>query len=192
MTFEAIVSAYIHDHRAYARDEMRFFESQPSLVQAITNAVQPGGRKHEHQYRIPSALLDEAERRLEVATANLVQAPGFDTLHGLVDSKIGRIRGIGPLTVYDIAHRLGAFFGKTPVLVYLHSGAKTGAAALGFRGKAICRDVLPVAFLRLSATEIEDCLCLYSDHLRGDGIRPRHFRRSSHCRDTTFPRERSC
>ncbi len=190
MTFEAIVSAYIHDHRADARDEMRFFESQPSLVDAIRNAVRPGGRKHEHQYRIPSALLDEAERRLKVATANLVQAPDFATLHALIDSKIGRLPGIGPLTVYDIAHRLGAFLGKTPVLVYLHSGAKTGAAALGFRGKAIRPEVLPAAFLRLSATEIEDCLCLYSDHLRGDGIRTRHFRHPSHCRDITFPRER--
>ncbi len=33
------------------------------------------------------------------------------------------MHGIAALTVYDIAHRIGAFLRKAPALVYLHRGS---------------------------------------------------------------------
>lgn len=193
MSFEAIVGSYIRHHRDRVRAEMCLFKRQSSLVEAIRNAVRPGGQKHPHQYRIPLAVLDEAERRLNAATADLVRAQDFDTLHRLVDSTIRQpIPGIGPLVVYDVAHRLGAFLGKTPTLVYLHSGAAAGAAALGFRGEAIHPDMLPAAFSLLSAAEIEDCLCRYKAMLRGGEIGSVPMQRSNRCKSTTFPRGRKC
>jgi hypothetical protein len=192
MTYEDVVSDYIRDIRDAARAEMRLFKNQPSLAEAISNAVRPGGRKHRHQYRIPSRSLDETERRLTEIAAALLQAPDFTALHQTVEGTIRPIRGIGKLTVYDIAHRLGAFLGKAPTLVYLHTGTKTGAAALGLRGETIRPDMLPAAFSRLSAAEIEDCLCIYNNRLRGHEIRPGHFQHLNHCKEIDFPRAWKC
>jgi len=44
----------------------------------------------------------------------------------VVKREIGSVHGMGKLLVYDIAHRIGAYFGKSPALVYLHRGTKKG------------------------------------------------------------------
>lgn len=170
MTHDEIVSHYIRHHRQDARAEMRFFEIQRNTSAAIHKAalcVMPGGKRHPHQRRIPKAVLEETEARLQAAGRDLAGASDFAGLHAMVEREVGAISGIGELTVYDIAHRLGAFFGKAPALVYLHAGTKTGAAALGFKGGSIPPKSLPAVFSRLSAAEIEDCLCIYKDELRG-------------------------
>ena len=99
----------------------------------------------------------EASRASE--SQKLERAADFGALHDVVEFEIGAIRGIGPLAVYDIAHRLGAFLRRSPEFVYLHAGTKRGAAVFNLRGWAIRREQLPAAFSRLSAAEIEDCLC---------------------------------
>ena len=190
MTLDEIVSTYIRECRPRVRAEMCFFETLPSLTAATSNAVRPGGRKHDHQFRIPPALLDEAERRLRAAAGGLAQASDFAAFHRLVESEIRTLRGIGDLAVYDVAHRLGAFLGKVPALVYLHCGTKKGAAILGFRGKALDPKLLPPAFSRLTAAEIEDCLCIYKDQLRSGAIRIRHMQRSTTCSDAGSVRMR--
>jgi hypothetical protein len=90
----------------------------------------------------------------------------FAELHGLVEREIGDIPRIGCLAVYDVAHRIGAFLRIAPALVYLHRGTREGARALGFRGKTVHPDELPVEFRTLPAAEIEDCLCIYKRELR--------------------------
>jgi hypothetical protein len=58
---------------------------------------------------------------------------------------------------------IGAFLGKSPELVYLHSGTKIGAAALGLSGKTIYPNELPPPFSRLTVAECEDLFV----HLQG-------------------------
>ena len=91
----------------------------------------------------------------------------FEALHTLIEREIGGIPDIGPLTVYDVATRIGAHLQLEPEKVYLHSGTKKGARALGLgaRRKSLEPAELPVEFGRLTAREIEDCLCLYKDYL---------------------------
>jgi hypothetical protein len=81
--------------------------------------------------------------------------------------QIGSVKGIGALTVYDIAHRIGAYFKKAPERVYLHAGVRTGAQVFGIGGDSFDPNLLPKPFSRLAASEIEDCLCIYKDELRG-------------------------
>jgi hypothetical protein len=97
-----------------------------------------------------------------------------------VEREIGSVQGIGKLMVYDIAHRIGAYLRKSPMLVYLHRGTKEGAAVLGFHGETLDPAVLPTAFSQPTPAEIEDCLCIYKDELR-DGAHSRTARRKSGC-----------
>lgn len=187
MTIDEIVAAYIQDCRGAARSEMRFFEIQRCMTGAIHHAalcVLPSGKRHPHQRRLRQVVLNEAERSLQEMADALGRAPDFFRLHRLMQEQIGMITGMGELTVYDIAHRIGAFLGKPPTLVYLHAGTAIGARALGFRGDTVDPSQLPPAFSRLSAAEIEDCLCIYKAELRGEGIRTERLRRSNACADT--------
>jgi hypothetical protein len=73
---------------------------------------------------------------------------------------------IGPLAVYDITQRIGRYLGLEPEDVYLHRGTREGARALGLCGETVKKDQFPAAFQRLSAAEIEDCLCIFKDELK--------------------------
>lgn len=169
MTLAKIVSDYIREYRDNARAEMRFFEIQRSPCAAIRKAtlcILPSGKRHPHQRRIPKAVLEQAEARLQAIGRSLAKAADFDDLHRLVEQHIGGIHGVGALTVYDIAHRLGAYFGKAPELVYLHAGTRTGARVFKISGDSVHPKNLPDAFSRLKPAEIEDCFCIYKDELQ--------------------------
>lgn len=113
------------------------------------------------EYRIPS--------RFEPA---LFRVPGdFDAFH----STLWAIRpgGIGPLTVYDVATRVGAYLKLEPVNIYLHTGARLGWSALWGR-RAIPRtgivdvvppELWPAPLRQLTADQAEDFLCTYRDAL---------------------------
>lgn len=75
---------------------------------------------------------------------------------------------MGALTIYDTAVKIGAHLGLEPTSVYLHTGTRDGARALGLdvRGGTIPIDSLPPEFARLDADEIEDCLCMFKADLR--------------------------
>lgn len=170
MTLGEIVSHYILEHRDDARKEMRFFEIQPSPSEAIRKAALcelPSGKRHPHQRRIPRALLEQAEARLQAIGRKLATAADFSALHRLIEEEIGAIRGIGALTVYDVAHRIGAHFRKSPERVYLHAGTRIGARVFGISGDSFDSKLLPKPFSCLVPSEIEDCLCIYKDELRG-------------------------
>jgi hypothetical protein len=170
MTLDEIVGHYIAHYRDAARSEMRFYETQRSASAAIYKAascILPSSKRHPHQRRIPKAVLEQVEARLQAAGRKLGEASDFAALHGLVEQEIGGIRGVGKLTVYDISHRLGAYFRKAPELVYLHAGTRIGAAVFGLKGDFVSPKSLPAAFSRLCAAEIEDCLCIYKDDLLG-------------------------
>lgn len=98
--------------------------------------------------------------------SNLARAHSFTDLYNRVESAVDHIAMIGPLTIYDIAHRIGAYLGLEPQEVYLHAGTLEGAQALGFRSSMLRKGDLPRAFQRLSAAEIEDCLCIFKDDLK--------------------------
>jgi hypothetical protein len=85
----------------------------------------------------------------------------------MFEETIGVIPGPGPLFVYDTALRVGARLGLAPRYIFLHAGVRKGAAALGLGRHRNYLDVsdLPPAFRRLEPREIEDCLCVYKDHL---------------------------
>lgn len=170
MTLDNIVSDYIREYRDDACKEINSFRREKSRASAIRRAALsefPNGKRHPHQYLIPQWLLNLAEERMQAAAKRLGAAEDFETLHEIVKREIGSVHGVGALMVYDLAHRIGAYLGKSPKMVYLHRGTKEGAAILGFRGESLDPTVLPSAFSRLTPAETEDCLCIYKDRLPG-------------------------
>ena len=86
----------------------------------------------------------------------------------MVSSAISEIPGIGPLTIYDTACRIGAYLAVEPSKIYLHAGTRSGASALGLDSDNSTLSItdLPKAFQCLKASEIEDCLCIYKEDLQ--------------------------
>lgn len=164
-----VIDDYIRGHRLSATAEMAFFrnESFPVAIEYAALYKKADGHRHKHGYRRQLPALEEAHRRLRVISEELRKCSSFEALHTVVEGEIRGIRDIGPLTVYDVATRIGAHLHLEPEKVYLHSGTKEGAKALGLgaRRKTLEPADLPVEFGRLTAREIEDCLCLYKDDL---------------------------
>jgi hypothetical protein len=95
----------------------------------------------------------------------------FHELYGIVRDRIGGIRGVGELTVYDTALRIGGKLGLEPDRVYLHSGTRVGARNLGLNWRAAFLQVsdLPAKLRVLKPREVEDLLCVFKDELGGKG-----------------------
>jgi len=130
-TLASIVRAYKARFRKRNQEELDSFasESVAGAVKRAGVAERPDGKRYDHQRRIPQDVLRLAAERL--GRAKLNRARDFDELHKLVTRAIGSIHGIGRLTVYDTALRIGAKLSLAPDRVYLHTGTRTGARKLG-------------------------------------------------------------
>lgn len=119
--------------------------------------------KHPHQHRIPNVVLRQfADRLLKNAEAILV-CKTFTQLHDLITSL--RSRGIGRLTVYDTAHRIGTRLRIRPDKVYMHQGTRVGTEL--YLGRKVLEKAVDKSqfshFRHLSCEEIEDIMCIYKD-----------------------------
>ena len=168
-SIQEVTEDYISNHRADCIKELDYYRNQPSFIKAIEVAALAktrDGSKHDHQWRIPVDVLKQAQIALVLIADELRACKTFRELHDRVELEIGKIKGIGKLTIYDTAHRIGAYLGLEPEFVYVHAGVKKGAKALGFKGRSIIlKEELPKEFSRLKPYEIEDCLCIYADKL---------------------------
>ena len=169
-TYSDLVEAYILEYRQRAEEELDFYRNQRSLRAAVNMAAlctTKDATKHPHQWRLRNQVLNEASSILSGSLPEIRRCKEFDALMKLVEEKLMHLHGLGELTKYDIAHRVGNYFDLQPAKVYLHRGTRDGAKALGFDKRLASIDVsmLPRAFLRLKPYEIEDCLCIYKSEL---------------------------
>jgi len=166
-SLRAIVGAYVSDYRP--RDWVRFHRRQPSLERAlevVASWQDKRGKVYSHQCLVPRRA--KARAGAAIRALDLAGVADFEDLFPRVQDAIGGIRGVGPLTVYDVATRIGAFIRCMPRRrVYLHSGARAGARALGLptHGRSLPVQAFPRELRRLRAWEIEDVLCIYSAEL---------------------------
>jgi hypothetical protein len=165
-----IVSHYVANKRERAESERRWFIIQPTLEDAISNAARarkPSGKRFGHQRRIPESVLRQCEIALLESARALQSAQTFEEFHHIVSETIGGIHGVGELMVYDTSLRIAAKLKLEPVVVFLHAGTRLGAKALGLDSSQayIERRFFPPEFEPLSASEIEDVLCIYKDRL---------------------------
>lgn len=166
---EGVVADYLNsENHKDSVSEVEWFAGQPSLRSAVSLAALAQGSdgKYPHQWRIPPRILRKSRRKLLTCLRTLKSVRTFEELHELIRSRIAPIRGIGPLTVYDTAFRIGAKLALEPNVVFLHAGTRVGAKRLVRDAKRpfLNVDELPLALQRLPAHEIENILCIYRDH----------------------------
>lgn len=173
---KSIVDNYVECKRARAAEELRAFEKMPNLYRAIKQAAlarKPDNGKFDHQRRIPRAVLRAWKDALLRRTSSMRSCRAFEALIAILEVESDGIFGIGELTVYDTALRIGAYRRLEPKEVFLHAGTRKGARALGMDGSraSLLPGELPKAFRRLKPREIEDCLCIYKDYLKRERTR---------------------
>lgn len=131
-------------------------------------AVNSRGKRHSHQRRIPFEMLEHFRRGLLRRRRLLRSCKTFPELMKISENVAAGIWKQSELTVYDTTHRIGAYLGIQPDRVYLHTGTRTGARALGIKGGIpyVLPAQLPKAFRKLKPYEIEDCLCIYKNDIK--------------------------
>jgi len=170
MTYlKEIVEDYLKPPQSDAEKEFEWFAKQ-TLKEAISMAAlarTSANKRHGHQHRIPSAVLEDSKCRLLKEIERLKKATSFEELFNIVESVIGPIEGIGELAVYDTAHRIGVNLGLEPEKVYLHAGARVGARKLKLDSSKKCLEVheFPKPLRELKPWQIEDVLCIYKEDL---------------------------
>ena len=165
----AIIRAYATHHRERTATELRSFAEEPTIRAAISRAGlarRPDGKRYAHQSRIPERVLLEAQSRL--LESDIEECRSFVQLHGRISDLLSNIAGIGELTIYDTALRIGARLNVEPQRIYLHRGTREGARALDLNWRApwLSPNELPAELQDLPPLEVEDILCIFKKELR--------------------------
>jgi hypothetical protein len=145
---------------------LSYCESQSDLQSAINCASLAKNqldKRHPHQYRLKQSNLQLLADTLNQKSSEILNLKTFDELYNLVSSI--KISGIGALTIYDTANRIGKYLGIEPEYIYIHAGTKAGLEKLIGHTKLqkINKQDLPEPLKNsdLTPAELEDVLCIY-------------------------------
>ena len=128
------------------------------------------GKRDSHQYRIETKAYRKYKRKIKKMALEIMEANDFDEILDFATFKDEEhIFGIGELTEYDIAFRIGKALGKCPDKLYLHAGTKEGAKKAGFnvnKEKFLTLETVisKLHFLKdVPMCQIENFLCVCKD-----------------------------
>lgn len=170
--FKSGCSSYCKKNKCTVHDLcIDFTLKQCNLSDALRVAAlscDKDGKRHPHQYRITTwnplsrEMLAEA---LAMKYKEINKAIDFDELLNILKSI--KIRGIGELTNYDVALRIGMYKGMLPQKIYLHAGTREGAKNILKKKRLsrqfITKDELPEPLQNLECWQIEDFLCHFKN-----------------------------
>lgn len=147
-----------------------------SFQKLCCQAIYPGGEKDTHQYRIKNSVLLDYRDKIVAAEKEIIECKTFEDILKICEK--ATIKGIGELTVYDVAFRLGyqmvylqnASEKLLPDKIYLHAGTKQGALKAELiqkwsRKKSLALEELPNRLQKEPPYMIENFLCVYKDRL---------------------------
>ncbi|MBI5018219.1 MAG: hypothetical protein HZB55_22365 [Deltaproteobacteria bacterium] len=138
-----------------------------ALTRAWRSRLRDGGMCS-HQRRVAARLPEGMKKALATPT-DPKKFQTFEDLYVWVASVARQVPGIGTVTTYDVAQRLGAWLGLQPTTVYLHAGTAVGAGKLNVFGPVAELSAFPPEIAKLGATHAENFLCLYKDRLSDCG-----------------------
>lgn len=146
-------------------------------VQRAVESRDAMGKHHNHQSKVDITARRLFGRRIvRKAKRGALPMDDFDDLHDCLDNL--KPYGIGPVTTYDVAVRIGAYMGIEPQSVYLHAGVRQGFRAMAeallrvgypkacWYMRNLSRDSIPVNNFpkpldSMRADDVEDILCTY-------------------------------
>lgn len=152
-------------------------------VDRAVEARDEGGKHHNHQSKVKIAdrrkfgtRIKKRRRDFKAIMREREESwhTRFDMVHDLFDDI--KPKGIGPVTVYDVAVRVCARYGIEPMSVYLHAGVRQGFKALvasdpswdGVHGlDRVPLYMFPPPLCDIPADEVEDILCTYREIFLG-------------------------
>lgn len=166
---QTLVNDFLKKYSDYQLNELMFytnFKNEPKqLMHLIAWGITSEGKTHSHQCRIRKTVKANLEGYLLNNYDKIRQVKNFDQLMKLMRG----IKGVGSLTRYDIASRLGMCFDVTPQKIYLHRGTYKGARNLigdKVRGRSFLHvNDLPRELHCLTPLQIEDFLCIYRNSI---------------------------
>lgn len=174
MSLGAIIRHYLKHFQPIHEHELRWFQNQSSLEDALRiagEAQDDQEHRYSHQRRVKSQAIREATRRLADSHDEIRGCSSFHELWNLLVLRLSPIQGIGELYIYDTALRIGAHLRLTPERVYLHAGTRIGVRKLGL---VPARDgskqwleskELPALLRDLAPSDVENLLCIYKSRL---------------------------
>jgi len=175
MVSEIKIRNIINHYKSYRESDpdtwLEFSATQSNLKDAIkvsSLCINQCNKRHPHQYRIKSKSLKELCDKLLKQITFIEESKDFDELFSIIDRTT--VYGIGDLTKYDVAQRIGKYLKLFPTKIYVHSGTKIGAQYLigKIKSRTITKEQLPAIFNdgNLSCSEIEDILCIYKERFK--------------------------
>ncbi len=159
----SVFNKFLSDYKSAKQDIWLFdcknsdFENCIQMAATARNLLE---KKHPHQYRIKNEILELFAEKLHRNKKKISSVKDFDKLY--VEIEKLKVKGIGPLTIYDTAHRIGSYLNISPQRIYLHRGARIGAEKLlkrRIKSRTIEKREFPM-FSDFTCEEIEDILCL--------------------------------
>jgi len=137
------------------------------------------GKRNSHQYRLKKITLENFAAKLVDVKEEIIDAKSFEELFGIIE--FNKPQGVGDLTCYDAALRIGARINLYPEKIYLHTGTRRGAEKIlgkKVNRKFILQSDLPELFQNenISNAEIEEILCIYKDRFDLNEIRAHNFK----------------
>lgn len=154
------------DAKRFRDEVVEYCREADNFVEAVSRAVdsrRPNGKMHNHQTKVKESV----RRKFGYAIVDTIDpdAPeDFDDLYDWMEEL--KPKGIGPVTLYDVAVRVGAFLELEPEQLYLHAGVWDGWKAL-HNGRSpvgkrrLPKEMWPEPLRALPADQVEDLLCCY-------------------------------
>ena len=168
-TLATMVAQYLEEYEHCYEEEDKWWGDKTitwsEAVERAWRSLGKNGKMYGHQYRVGKQLLDEG---LKICLSRNRQSDSFNDFHAIyswIRSVTEPTDGLGLVTTYDVARRLGSWLGIQPKMVYLHGGAAKGAKKLGIKGETVPLNDFSIEIQKLGATHAENFLCIYKNRL---------------------------
>lgn len=169
MPLGLLVEDYLKNYNNFYQNEKEWWGdktlSRDGVLERAWTSRYADRKMHPHQRRVSSKLA----QGLRVSREYALQPEHFETfeeLYDWVEKIVSQVNGLGAMTAYDVAQRLGMWLDLSPNVVYLHRGTADAAKKFGIEGKMAPLSAFPSEIQALGCAHAENFLCIYKSKIQ--------------------------